>query len=65
MYNFSEIENKYKYKWSEDKVYEAVDFSPKPKKYILSEFPYPSGAAFLPQVCLANATMHTPCLPHR
>jgi len=45
MYNFSEIENKYKHKWSENKVYEAVDFSPKPKKYILSEFPYPSGAA--------------------
>ena len=44
-YNFQEIENKYKNSWHEKKVYEAVDFSPKPKKYILSEFPYPSGAA--------------------
>jgi len=45
MYNFSEIEAKYKYTWHEKKVYEAIDFSEKPKKYILSEFPYPSGAA--------------------
>jgi leucyl-tRNA synthetase len=44
-YNFKEIEAKYKNSWHEEKVYEAVDFSPKPKKYILSEFPYPSGAA--------------------
>jgi leucyl-tRNA synthetase len=45
MYNFSEIEAKYKYSWHEKKVYQAIDFSEKPKKYILSEFPYPSGAA--------------------
>ncbi len=45
MYNFLEIEAKYKNKWHEKKVYEAVDFSDKPKKYILAEFPYPSGAA--------------------
>lgn len=45
MYNFLEIEAKYKNKWHEEKVYEAIDFSSKPKKYILSEFPYPSGAA--------------------
>ena len=44
-FNFKEIENKYKNSWHEQKVYEAVDFSEKPKKYILSEFPYPSGAA--------------------
>jgi len=44
-FNFKEIENKYKSAWHEQKVYEAVDFSEKPKKYILSEFPYPSGAA--------------------
>jgi len=44
-YDFKEIESKYKNSWHEEKVYEAVDFSPKPKKYILSEFPYPSGAA--------------------
>lgn len=45
MYNFLEIEKKYRNKWHELKVYEAKDFSEKPKKYILAEFPYPSGAA--------------------
>jgi leucyl-tRNA synthetase len=44
-FEFKELENKYKNAWHEQKVYEAVDFSSKPKKYILSEFPYPSGAA--------------------
>lgn len=44
-YDFKEVENKYKNSWHEKKIYEAIDFSPKPKKYILSEFPYPSGAA--------------------
>lgn len=44
-YSFQEIENKYRKSWHEKKVYEAVDFSNKPKKYVLAEFPYPSGAA--------------------
>lgn len=44
-YNFKEIENKYKNAWIQQKTFEAIDFSPKPKKYILVEFPYPSGAA--------------------
>ena len=44
-YNFKEIENKYKNAWIEEKVSEAIDLSLKPKKYILVEFPYPSGAA--------------------
>lgn len=42
-YNHNEIENKWKDKWYEVNLYKAVDFSPKPKKYILAEFPYPSG----------------------
>ncbi|EKD99932.1 MAG: hypothetical protein ACD_22C00132G0003 [uncultured bacterium] len=42
-YNFTTIENNWKAKWFDDNIYEAVDFSPKPKKYILAELPYPSG----------------------
>lgn len=45
VYDFEAVENKWKEKWFKDNIYEAVDFSPKPKKYILAEFPYPSGAA--------------------
>ncbi len=42
-YNHEKIENNWKDKWFKDNIYEAVDFSEKPKKYILAELPYPSG----------------------
>jgi leucyl-tRNA synthetase len=42
-YNYNEIENKWKNRWYKANLYKAEDFSPKPKKYILAEFPYPSG----------------------
>jgi leucyl-tRNA synthetase len=42
-YNHRETEEKWKDIWKKHNIYEAVDFSPKPKKYILAEFPYPSG----------------------
>ena len=29
--------------WEKNKIYQAKDFDKKPKKYILIEFPYPSG----------------------
>ena len=32
-FNFKDIENKYKNAWIQEKVFEAVDFSPKPKKF--------------------------------
>ncbi|MDE2312436.1 MAG: class I tRNA ligase family protein, partial [Patescibacteria group bacterium] len=43
-YNFKKIEKKWQDYWSKKKVFQAKDFSKKPKKYILVEFPYPSGA---------------------
>jgi leucyl-tRNA synthetase len=42
-FEFKDIENRWKDKWYDDNIYKAVDFSEKPKKYILVEFPYPSG----------------------
>jgi len=42
-YNFKEIENKWKKYWFKNNIYKAEDFSEKPKKYILAEYPYPSG----------------------
>ncbi|RJR26495.1 leucine--tRNA ligase [candidate division WWE3 bacterium] len=42
-YNHRQIEDNWKEKWFSDNLYEAVDFSEKPKKYILAELPYPSG----------------------
>src|SRR5262245_39464733 len=37
------IEARWKKHWFDDNIYRAEDFSPKPKRYILAEFPYPSG----------------------
>lgn len=42
-YDPKQIEKKWAKAWREKKVYSAEDFSSKPKKYILAEFPYPSG----------------------
>lgn len=44
-YNPKDIEQKWQNVWADTKIYEAVDDSTKPKKYILEYFPYPSGAA--------------------
>lgn len=44
-YNFKTVQDNWRDKWFKNNLYEAVDFSPKPKKYILAELPYPSGAA--------------------
>ena len=42
-YNHREVEPKWEKKWEESGIYKAIDFDEKPKKYILFEFPYPSG----------------------
>jgi len=43
-YEPREIEPKWQKFWEDKELYRAEDFSDKPKKYILVEFPYPSGA---------------------
>ncbi len=44
VYDFKSTESKWQKKWEEEGVFNAVDFSDKPKFYALVEFPYPSGA---------------------
>ncbi len=43
-YDAKLIEQKWQKRWEEEKIFEAQDFSDKPKFYSLVEFPYPSGA---------------------
>lgn len=40
----SEIEPKWQQTWADTGIYRAIDFDPRPKYYMLTEFPYPSGA---------------------
>ncbi len=43
-YNFKRVEPKWQTAWEANHIFEAVDFSEKPKWYGLVEFPYPSGS---------------------
>jgi leucyl-tRNA synthetase len=43
VYNHEKIEKKWQKIWEKEKLYNAKDFSAKPKFYGLIEFPYPSG----------------------
>ncbi len=43
MYDHKSIEKKWQDKWQESQIYSAKDNSGKPKKFVLIEFPYPSG----------------------
>jgi len=43
-YNHNKIEKKWQEIWQKSDLYKADDDSKKPKKYLLVEFPYPSGA---------------------
>lgn len=42
-YDHKKIEAKWPKIWQSKKVFQAKDFAKKPKKYVLIEFPYPSG----------------------
>ncbi|MFH1966747.1 MAG: leucine--tRNA ligase [Patescibacteria group bacterium] len=42
-YNPQKIEKKWSKEWKGQNLYQAKDFDKKPKKYIMVEFPYPSG----------------------
>lgn len=43
-YNFTDIENKWRQKWAQDKTYKVTEDTSRPKFYVLNMFPYPSGA---------------------
>src|SRR3989344_4213732 len=42
-YNPQKIEKKWQKRWKDSNLYQAKDKSKKPKKYLVVEFPYPSG----------------------
>ena len=43
-YNFTDIEQRWRKRWADEKIYHVDIDGEKPKFYVLNMFPYPSGA---------------------
>jgi len=58
-YHPAEIEPKWQKKWEEKSLYQASDFAKTPKKYLLVEFPYPSGEGLHVGHCRSYSALDT------
>jgi len=56
-YKPQEIESKWQKHWEKNGFYKAEDFSKKEKKFVLIEFPYPSGAGLHVGHCRSYSAM--------
>ena len=65
MFNHQKIEKKWQKIWEKEKIYNAKDFSKKPKFYGLIEFPYPSGKGMHMGHLRSNTAMDIICRKRR
>jgi len=65
MFNHQKIEKKWQKIWEKKKIYNAKDFSKKPKFYGLIEFPYPSGKGMHMGHLRSNTAMDIICRKRR